>query len=234
MHPLDRPVWASLSSHHITAALGGPLARRYAPDVNLFASARDDSPEALAALAELVPHGGQVYLLQVPEITVPPECVATKSVPGVQMVATRSLAAQASRSGIQILTETDVAEMLVLARLTEPGPFLTRTHTMGVFLGIRIGGRLAAMAGERMRFPGHTEVSGVCTHPDFRGRGLARRLSAAVAAAIEARGDRPFLHAWASNHAAIALYEQLGFERRCAVNVAVLKRCEDTDAAKPE
>jgi predicted GNAT family acetyltransferase len=95
---------------------------------------------------------------------------------------------------------------------------------MGTFRGIRIGGRLAAMAGERFRFPGHTEVSGVCTHPDFRGRGLARRLSAAVAARIEARGERPFLHAWKSNHVAISLYESLGFEIRAEVNIKVLER----------
>src|ERR1700732_4060966 len=121
-------------------------------------------------------------------------------------------------------TDEDAPEMLELATLTEPGPFLARTHTMGNFLGIRIGGRLAAMAGERMRFPGYTEVSGVCTHPDFRGRGLARRLSAAVAARIEARGDQPFLHAWKSNHSAISLYEGLGFKFRTEVNAVVLKR----------
>src|ERR1700741_4589350 len=108
------------------------------------------------------------------------------------------------------LGDADASEMLALALLTEPGPFLRRTHTMGAFLGLRIDGRLAAMAGERMRFPGYTEVSGVCTHPDFRGRGLARRLSAAVLTAIEARGEQAFLHAWKTNLAAITLYESLG------------------------
>ena len=80
------------------------------------------------------------------------------------------------------------------------------------------------MAGERMRLPGYTEVSGVCTHPDFRGRGLARRLSAAVASGIEARAERPFLHAWKTNLTAISLYQDLGFEVRAEVNVAVLRR----------
>lgn len=224
MHPLDRPVWASLSTHHEAGSLGGPLARRFARDVNLFASARDDSPAALAALAELIAPGEQVYVLQVPDIATPPGCVAVKSARGVQMVATRSLRDDAAIEGIQPLTDADAPDMLALARLTEPGPFLARTHTMGRFLGVRIGGRLAAMAGERMRFPGHVEVSGVCTHPDFRGRGLARHLSAAVATAIEARGERPFLHAWRSNQAAIALYESLGFSLRTEVNVMVLER----------
>jgi len=101
---------------------------------------------------------------------------------------------------------------------------------MGNFLGIRNGGRLVAMAGERMRFPGYTEVSGVCTHPDFRGRGLARRLSAAIAARIQARGDQAFLHAWKNNHSAISLYEGLGFKLRAQVNVAVLSRTSDPES----
>lgn len=74
--------------------------------------------------------------------------------------------------------------------------------------------------------PGHTEVSGVCTHPDFRGRGLARRLSAAVATAIQARGEQPFLHAWKTNLPDISLYEKLGFRLRSEVDVAVLERSE--------
>jgi predicted GNAT family acetyltransferase len=114
--------------------------------------------------------------------------------------------------------------MLALAELTQPGPFLARTHTMGRFLGVRIDGRLAAMAGERMHVDGHTEISGLCCHPDFRGQGLARQLSAAVACQIEARGERPFLHAWRSNTAAIALYESLGFAWRADVQVAVIGR----------
>lgn len=222
--PLDRPVWHSLSSYLEPLGIGGPLARRFRRDVNLFASARDDSPEALAALADLMQPDEHVYVLQVPQIVVPAGCVALKEALGVQLVAARSLEDAGPFDDVHALGEADASEMLALARLTEPGPFLERTHTMGRFVGIRIGGRLAAMAGERMHVPGYTEVSGVCTHPDFRGRGLARRLSAAVAVGIEARGERPFLHAWSSNRAAIALYESLGFVFRVEVNVAVLER----------
>ena len=224
MRVLDRPVWTSLSTSHAALSVGNALARRYAREVNLFASARDDTVPALAALADLVHPGERVFVLQVPEIVVPPALVAVKEAKGVQMLAMRSAPAAQGPEDVVQLTDADAPEMLALAQLTEPGPFLTRTHTMGTFIGIRIGGRLAAMAGERFRFPGYTEVSGVCTHPDFRGRGLARRLSAAVAADIEARGDRPFLHAWKTNRPAIALYESLGFEIRNEVNVAVLER----------
>ena len=224
MHPLDRPVWASLITNHASLSEGNALAKRFAPDVNLFASACDDTPAALAALAALVKPEESVFLLQVPDILIPPGLVEVRVGKGVQMVATRSMTVESTRSDIVMLGDDDAPEMLALAELTEPGPFLARTHTMGTFLGIRIGGRLAAMAGERMRFPGYTEVSGVCTHPEFRGRGLARRLSAAVVAGIEARGDQAFLHAWKTNHSAISLYEGLGFQFRTEVNAVVLKR----------
>jgi predicted GNAT family acetyltransferase len=203
---------------------GGALAKRYQRDVNLFASARDDSSEALDALAGLVAPDEHVYLLQVPEIVVPPALRITQTALGVQMVATRPIVPEPGDEAVRPLGDADAPEMLALARLTEPGPFLARTHVMGHFIGIRIDGRLAAMAGERMRVPGHTELSGVCTHPDFRGRGLARRLSATVCAGIGARGETPFLHAWKHNRPAIALYEKLGFHARAEVNVAVLER----------
>ncbi|WIT10512.1 GNAT family N-acetyltransferase [Paucibacter sediminis] len=225
---LDRPVWATLRQAPHWAE-GGDLALRFQRDVNLFASARDDSAASLAALRELVGAGDTVYVLQVPAIRVPDGLVALREASGVQMLAGRAVAppdGAGDDAAIVELGDADAAEMLALARLTEPGPFLARTHRMGRFVGVRIGGRLAAMAGERMRFPGATELSGVCTHPDFRGRGLARRLSAAVTAAIQQRGEQAFLHAWASNRAAIALYEGLGFVQRAEVNVAVLQRAD--------
>lgn len=224
MHPLDCPVWASLNSRHEALSWGGALARRYLPDVNLFAAARDESAQALAALADLIRPDESVYVLQVPTIAVPPELLRVRSAAGVQRVAEGALAGEGAEEGMVTLAEEDGAEMLALARLTEPGPFVRRTHVMGRFLGIRIDGRLVAMAGERLRLPGFTEVSGVCTHPQFRGRGLARRLSAAAARAIEARGERPFLHAWKTNLPAISLYRSLGFKVRAEVNVAVLQR----------
>ena len=225
MNLLDRPVWASLTTAHDHLSLGDEMARRYAPDVNRFASASDDSDAALRALGRLVQPSDQVFILQVPEIHIPSDLTATKVARGVQMVAHVPIAPPCDEpDGIIALGDPDAAEMLDLATLTEPGPFLRNTHHMGSFFGIRVDGRLVAMAGERFRFPGYTEVSGVCTHPDFRGHGLAKRLSRHVAAAIAARGETAFLHAWKSNINAISLYEALGFRLRCEVNVAVLER----------
>ncbi len=223
MTGLDRPVWAALAAApHL--AEGGVLARRYRPDVNLFASARDDGEDSLAALCNLVRADEAVYVLQVPTIRVPAGLAALREARGVQMQATRPVTPDGGEGTLVDLGDDDAAEMLALAQLTQPGPFLARTHTMGGFVGVRLESRLVAMAGERMRFAGHSEISGVCTHPDARGRGLARRLSAVVAQRIQQRGELPFLHAWTSNRPAIALYESLGFALRAEVHVAVLQR----------
>jgi len=221
MSDLDRPVWASLQQQPHWG-IGDERARRFKPEINRFAATRGDDATCLAALEALLSPGDDVvYLLQVPRIVVPPNLEVLKQASAVQLMASRPLEPD---SDVEVLGDADAAEMLALAALTEPGPFFARTHKMGRFIGVRDGGRLVAMAGERLRFAGHVEVSGVCTHPEFRGRGLARRLSAAVTAEIQRRGKQAFLHAWTRNTAAIALYQSLGFVQRAEVNLAVLRR----------
>jgi predicted GNAT family acetyltransferase len=113
-----------------------------------------------------------------------------------------------------VLTAEDVPEMIDLVRRAEPGPFGPRTIELGAYLGIRRGGRLVAMAGERIRPPGWSEISAVCTDPAYRRHGLAARLVLAVAAEIYDRGERPFLHTMAANAPANHLLTSLGFVRR--------------------
>jgi predicted GNAT family acetyltransferase len=225
-HPLDRAVWNALATRHARFAVGGARARRFAPDIGPLAAARDDDPQSLAELAELVPADGTLLLLQADPVVLPPGIVATTTAAGVQMVAaelTRAAAA-ATDLAIERLSEADMPAMVELATLTRPGPFTSRTPVLGEFWGMKEGGVLVAMAGERMRHEGFTEVSGVCTHPRVRGRGLARALSAHVAARILERGETPYLHAYAKNTPAIRLYESLGFRLRCDVHVAVIAR----------
>ena len=114
--------------------------------------------------------------------------------------------------------------MLALARLTKPGPFFSRTHELGDFVGVKEAGELVAMAGERLKLPGFTEVSGVCTRPGHRGRGYAAALMRLVASRIVARGETPFLHAYAHNTGAIGLYETLGFRVRRVMTLTELSR----------
>jgi len=213
-HPLDRPAWSALTGRqaHLAIVRGG--ARRYDPAYGVFAAVDDPTGESLADLAELVRAHGDVALLEADPPTGAPGTGVASQEPGVQMVAERIGPAPPPDFEMIPLTDADGPEMLALATLTRPGPFFERTHQLGDFFGVRVGGRLAAMAGERMKPEGATEVSGVCTHPDHRGRGYAGHLTRLVAGRILARGETPFLHAYASNRAAIALYETLGFTLR--------------------
>lgn len=222
-HPLDRPVWSALSMRQRMLSHGDHRALRMDQDYGPFAASVDDSPAALAALADLIPPASNVVLLQAGDAPVPPGARIERSALGLQMIA-EELAAAPNDSRIERLGDSDAAEMLALAMLTEPGPFASRTHQLGDFYGIREGGRLVAMAGERMKPEGFTEVSGVCTHPDHRGRGYAGLLMRLVAARIVGRAETPFLHVYATNSGAIALYRSLGYEMRCEVTMTLLAR----------
>jgi predicted GNAT family acetyltransferase len=129
-------------------------------------------------------------------------------------------------SGVAIATlgGADVPDMLALTELTKPGPFSARTHELGTFLGIRIDGKLVAMAGERMKPGNYTEMTAICVHPDHRGRGYAQMLLGAVARQIVARGEIPFLHVFTHNTSAIALYRRQGMEIRRRLHVTVLQK----------
>ncbi|GGY41064.1 GNAT family N-acetyltransferase [Streptomyces xanthochromogenes] len=210
-HVLDNAAWAALTGPQAHLAERHGLAARFPTDVSPFTALADPTDvRAWDDLAVLVGPGAVTPVAAVH--TVPDGWHVEQSGEGVQMVATAlrdAAAPDAVRLGL-----ADVPEILELVALTKPGPFLPRTVELGTYLGLREGGRLIALAGERLRPPGWTEISAVCTHPDHRGRGLATRLVRAVAAGIRERGDTPFLHAAASNTNAIRLYESIGFTLR--------------------
>jgi predicted GNAT family acetyltransferase len=131
-----------------------------------------------------------------------------------------------SVSGEQIveLGPVDIPQMMELTALTKPGPFNKRTHELGRYIGVRRDGKLIAMAGERLKVPGYTEVSAVCTHPEHTGRGYARMLMSDVMQRILDGGETPFLHAREDNVHAIGLYEHIGFVRRVLSHLAVLRK----------
>jgi predicted GNAT family acetyltransferase len=222
-HPLDRPVWTALTTRHSSLAQGGPLAKRYPAAIVPFAASADDSAESKQALEDLVGPGDSILMAQADAIALPPGLMPVLTAMGVQMIADIRLK-PISDARVQRLSEADAAEMLALATLTKPGPFTLQAMSLGAFWGIKIDGRLAAMAGERMKQPGLTELSGVCSHPDFRGGGLGKLLSLHVADQIFARGEIPYLHAYATNETAIRLYESIGFKLRSSVHVAAVQR----------
>jgi predicted GNAT family acetyltransferase len=223
---LDRPVWNALTTRQTHHSVGHGAARRFDRSIGPFSAARDATPASLADLVTLANPGETLLFAEPEEVTPPPGLVTEAVTPGVQMVLEALVSPRPTDALIEPLSDADAAEMLALATLTKPGPFRERTHKLGDFWGIRQDGRLLAMAGERMRVDGFTEVSGVCTHPDAQGRGYAGVLSHHVAGLILARGETPFLHAWAGNTNAIRLYETLGFRLRRELVITALRRPE--------
>ena len=222
-HILDRPVWAALNGRQADLAVRHGVAIRMRPEYGLFAATPDERSECLAALGDLVRAMGPVGLV---ELAAPPPIPGTEVVSSavcLQMVAETVAPAWDVPFDMLSLGDADAAEMLALATLTRPGPFFARTHQLGAFIGVRVAGQLVAMAGERMRPDGYTEASGVCVHPDHRGRGYAARLLREVTARILARGDRAFLHSYADNATAIGLYESLGYRGRREVVFTVVR-----------
>jgi ribosomal protein S18 acetylase RimI-like enzyme len=234
-HPLDNPVYAALTGPQsgLTRRSGGAV--RYPADVSPFCALPDDPADAdWAAAARLVTAGEVVNFPAVggrfleDEAAPPPGWALLGSLPAVQLVAD-GIDPKHDEEAVR-LGPADIPAMLDLTARTKPGPFLPRTIEFGGYLGIRRDGRLIAMAGQRLRPPGHTEISAVCTDPGWRGMGLAARLTLAVAADIAARGDTPFLHAVAANVTAISLYERLGFRFRREVSFPLLRLAEATPA----
>jgi predicted GNAT family acetyltransferase len=223
MHPLDKLAWTALTTRQAHLSEGGPLARRFQTDIGPFAACADTSDAAVAALAELIPAGSDISLLEPAPPEPPPGVALAASTRGLQMV-WKSFSTEQRSFDIRPLGDADSEEMLALALLTKPGPFRARTNTLGSFVGIRDDGKLVAMAGERLQIEGFVEISGVCTHPDYRGRGYGAALMRNVGARIIADGETPFLHTYANNTGAIALYQSLGFETRCEVTHAIWKR----------
>jgi predicted GNAT family acetyltransferase len=222
-HPLDRPVWNALTTRQAHLALGdAAIAVRFPADIEPFGGAITNTAENLAALGALMPKDGAVATVERGGIATPPGFVTLIDEPIHQMTAAR-IADPEPDPAIIPLGDADAVEMRALAELTQPGPFYARTHTLGDFVGIREKGRLIAMAGERLRVPGFTEISAVCTHPDARGRGLAAKLMRVVAAKIAARDEALFLHVYPHNKAAIAVYEKLGFRHRADVQLTVFR-----------
>ncbi|MFL5296880.1 MAG: GNAT family N-acetyltransferase [Phenylobacterium sp.] len=221
-HPLDRPIWASLTGRQAPLALAEGRALRFDPAYAMFAAVADTSGASLEGLAALIRAHGEAALVERDEAPAIPGAVVASRAICVQMTAEAITPGPAPDFAVEPIGEAEAGEMLALATLTRPGPFFARTHRLGAFIGVKQDGRLVAMAGERMQPHGFAEVSGVCTHPDHRGRGYAAALSRIVANRILARGEQPFLHAYATNAGAIGLYETLGFSIRRELVMTVL------------
>jgi predicted GNAT family acetyltransferase len=223
MHPLDHPVWNALTTRQAALAEGGAQARRYPVDIAPFADMPEITAQNFAALAALMSPSDFVVLFTPAPVIAPAEFKTLLVKTGEQMIGMPA-ATSGHAADIVALGAEDVPAMMELTKLTNPGPFAARTHELGTFLGVKVDGRLVAMAGERMKPAEYTEITAVCVHPDHRGRGYAQLLLGAVARQISARGEIPFLHVFSDNGSGIALYRRQGMEIRRRLYVTVLGR----------
>jgi len=221
-NPLDNPAWHALKDLQARQGESSARAARFAPDISPIGALLEPTRDALEELFVLC--GREPVVLLTPVRELPRSRFRTLRIVQVRQLCAES-ACDADDVHASLLGNDDAADMVALATLTEPGPFARRTVELGTYYGVRDGGRLLAMAGERLKLPGWVEVSGVCTHPDGRGRGYARRLVARITNAIIARGDAAFLHVAVgspSETTATRVYEQLGYRFRHELYVHAL------------
>jgi ribosomal protein S18 acetylase RimI-like enzyme len=211
MHDFTNIIWRCMagSQRHLTA--GTDRARRYLKGFSPIVAFADPERPDFAALEAVCEPGERFYCSEWSG-ALPDRWTLERDARMLVMVWTGAAAPpdDPTLDAVPLRSE-HVPQMCALAELTRPGPFDTRTIEFGEYFGVFAGDRLLAMAGERMQDRHFREVSGVCTHPDQQGRGLARRLTELVVRRELARGETPFLHVVSTNARAIALYERMGF-----------------------
>ncbi|MDB6164807.1 MAG: putative acyltransferase [Xanthomonadaceae bacterium] len=222
-HDLDNPFWSSLRDRHRALAQTMGDVARYPPDVAPFLGIANTDEYVADALDSLIPTGDAVCLLGVAPTKVPDGWRLEAFVDLAQMVCDAPIAVADGPEVIE-LSERHRADVLALTALVYPHYFRPRTMELGRYFGIYQDGRLAAMIGERLGTDDAQEISAICTHPDFNGRGFARRLTALLSNDNLARGRNPFLHVSQENQRAMRLYEQLGFRRRREIAFWSLQR----------
>jgi ribosomal protein S18 acetylase RimI-like enzyme len=227
MHTLDNVIWQALTTRQVQFAECFGRARRFVREVTSLTAVAEESPEGYAALAGLVGAGGTAALFLDGEYEPRSGWELVGGAPLLEMVCENGNLHQYQLDSVPEiipLGAQEAAEMAELAALTKPGPFGLRTHELGKYVGIRCDGNLVAMAGERLKVPGYTEVSAVCTHPEHIGKGYARVLMTEVMRGIRERGEIPFLHVRKDNSRAVAIYERLGFRTRSTPHYTLLRK----------
>jgi ribosomal protein S18 acetylase RimI-like enzyme len=205
------PILTALQTRHRHFARWAGDACRYPGDVAPFAAVMAPGEKALRDLSSLLDEGESVWIVGENYLRVP-ELVFEAPLPCLQMVLEQG-ALPAATSEIERLTDDDAHDMVTLTDLAFPGFFRPRTCEMGAYYGVRRGGELIAMGGERLLLDGYSEISGLCTHPAHRGKGLAAGLIGHLARAHRSERVVSWLHVVSDNRHAIELYERVGFRR---------------------
>jgi predicted GNAT family acetyltransferase len=220
----DNPVWQALCSHQHYFNIGHHLLKYFPEEVSPFVGMEHWDEQDLQVLMNDLPAERNFSVMIAKRVQLPAEL---NIIFGCTLYQMEAMAAPKEIDGEHVIRKlgyTELPHMLELTGKTKPGPFFTRTIEMGDYYGIFEDGRLASMAGERLRMPGCTEISAICTDPDFLGRGYASMLTAYVARKIFAAGSRPILHVKTDNLRAIEVYRRAGFDIRTEVFFAIFRK----------
>jgi GNAT superfamily N-acetyltransferase len=220
---LDNIMWNCLSGPHAKFATGEGSVRRYAPGFSPIAGFEDPHRPDLATLAKYCEPGDSFYT-DIWDGPAPDGWRIDRTARMWKMVWDSPMPAEDAAPDAIPLRSEHASQAVELAQLTNPGPFGIRTPELGDYFGYFDGGRLVAMAGERMCAGRLREVSGICTHPDFQGRGLAKKLTLKLVRLQMERGLTSYLHVMSHNANARALYEKMGYRNYLETTVRVITR----------
>jgi predicted GNAT family acetyltransferase len=223
-HVLNNPAWHALATNNSNLAHGNEHVKYFAKEVSPFFGLEVNSAENFQVLYDIVPHNGSVLFVTTSQTAIPTQWKMSRFISGIQMVHRDKAISADTQTELVTLTDEHIPQMLALTALTNPGPFAERTIDFGHYQGIFDGDKLVAMAGQRLHPDNYAEISAVCTHPDYLGRGYARQLLLQQVQRIKANGETAFLHVRDDNERAINVYKSLGFETRTAIYFYVLTK----------
>jgi GNAT superfamily N-acetyltransferase len=223
MHTLDNIIWHALAGAHAQFAIGSGAVRRYAPGFCPLAAFEDPGAPDFAALAALCAPGEKI-LCESWHGSLPPGWQIDEDLHVYRMLWNGPIPANDQARDAIKLTPEHARAAFELAAINGPGLFGMQSLALGEYFGYVEEGHLVAMAGERLAVSGLREISGICTHPDVAGRGLARRLIAKLVRRQLMRGETPFMHAFGQDGAAHTLYKRMGFRDHCLAPLRIMSR----------
>lgn len=225
-HVLDNPAWSALISGNNNLSFGNEQVKYFDREVSPFAAFKENSEENFQALYDLIPEGRVLLFILPVEMEIPSPWKVLNCIKGIQMICDTKIEQNESSLKLIPLAEEHVPQMLDLTKLTNPGPFAPRTIDFGHYQGIFDDEKLVAMAGQRLHVFNYAEISAVCTHPDYLGRGYAKQLLIHQINRIKAASEIPFLHVRYDNDRAIKVYESLGFSTRREIYFYVMQKAK--------
>jgi ribosomal protein S18 acetylase RimI-like enzyme len=223
-HLLDNPIWNALNTGSSSLSVGMDRVRLIDREMGFFAGMPAYEEVNLDELYEAIEPGQRVILFPSDHLPLDEKWKVHNDRELLQLVCERDFSKIESHPAIFPLDKSHVEEMLALTQLTKPGPFLNKTIDFGNYFGFFSEGKLVSMAGSRLSPSPYTEVSAVCTHPNFAGQGISKQVMPFVLQAIQRHGNIPFLHLYPTNTPALRLYTSLGFVSRAMLRVYLLEK----------